>query len=91
MASNLSFHINTSNNIRKDAFLFGEAQSRIIVSLDPSQKNALETTLSNLKVPYLLIGEVAQKEIKIDGISYGNCHEYKRYFDTALATLMAED
>ena len=91
MASNLSFHINTSNNIRKDAFLFGEAQSRIIVSLDPSQKNALETTLSNLKVPFLLIGEVAQKEIKIDGISYGNCHEYKRYFDTALATLMAED
>ena len=91
MASNLSFHINTSNNIRKDAFLFGEAQSRIIVSLDPSQKNSLETTLSNLKVPFLLIGEVAQKEIKIDGISYGNCHEYKRYFDTALATLMAED
>jgi phosphoribosylformylglycinamidine synthase len=91
MASDLSFHINTDPKIRKDAYLFGEAQSRVIVSIDPSQKNALEKTLSNLKVPYAEIGKVAQKEIKIDGEGYGNCHEYKRYFDNAISTLMTEE
>jgi len=91
MVSNLSFHISTSNDIRKDAFLFGEAQSRIIVSIEPSQKRALENTLSKLNVSFLGIGTVAQKEIKIDGNSFGNCHEYKRYYDNALSTIMTEE
>ena len=91
MASDLSFHINTDKNFRKDAFLFGEAQSRVIVSIDPSQKNTFETTLKDLNVPFFALGEVAQKEIKIDGVTYGNCHEYKHYFDTALSTIMAEN
>jgi phosphoribosylformylglycinamidine synthase len=91
MASDLSFHINTDKNFRKDAFLFGEAQSRVIVSIDPSQKNTFETTLKSLNVPFFALGEVAQNEIKIDGVSYGNCHEYKHYFDTALSTIMAEN
>ena len=91
MASDLSFHINTDKNFRKDAFLFGEAQSRVIVSIDPSQKNTFETTLKGLNVPFFALGEVAQKEIKIDGVTYGNCHEYKHYFDTALSTIMAEN
>jgi len=91
MASDLSFLINTDKNFRKDAFLFGEAQSRVIVSIDPSQKNTFETTLISLNVPFFALGEVAQNEIKIDGVSYGNCHEYKHYFDTALSTIMAEN
>ena len=91
MASDLSFYINTDKNFRKDAFLFGEAQSRVIVSIDPSQKNTFEITLKGLNVPFFALGEVAQKEIKIDGVSYGNCHEYKHYFDTALSTIMAEN
>jgi phosphoribosylformylglycinamidine synthase subunit PurL len=91
MASDLSFHINTDKNIRKDAFLFGEAQSRVIVSIDPSQKNTFENTLQNLKIPFFALGKVAQKEIKIDGVSYGNCQKYKSYFDTALSTIMADN
>jgi phosphoribosylformylglycinamidine synthase len=91
MASDLSFLINTDKNFRKDAFLFGEAQSRVIVSIDPSQKNTFETTLKSLNVPFFALGVVAQNEIKIDGVSYGNCHEYKHYFDTALSTIMAEN
>lgn len=91
MASDLSFHINTDTNIRKDAFLFGEAQSRVVVSIDPSQKHALESTLTKLKVPFTELGKVAQKEIKIDNLSYGNCHEFKRYYDNVLSTIMSED
>jgi phosphoribosylformylglycinamidine synthase len=90
MASDLSFHINTNSAIRKDAFLFGEAQSRVIISIDPSQKNALETTLKKLKVPFSEIGKVAQKEVKIDKVSYGNCHEFKRYYEGAITNILSE-
>jgi phosphoribosylformylglycinamidine synthase len=91
MASDLSFHINTDKKIRKDAFLFGESQSRVIISIDPSQKNQLETKLSELNVPFSEIGKVSQKEIKIDGQSFGNCHEYKRYYDNSLSAIMTEN
>ena len=91
MASDLSFHINTDKKIRKDAFLFGEAQSRVIVSIDPSQKKELENFLTKQNLPYTEIGKVAQKEIKIDGISYGNCHEYKRYYDNVLSNILTEN
>lgn len=91
MASDLSFHINTDKKIRKDAFLFGEAQSRVIVSIDPSQKNELEDFLTKQNLPFTEIGKVAQKEIKIDGVSYGNCHEYKRHYDNVLSNIMTEN
>lgn len=91
MASDLSFHINTDKSIRKDAFLFGEAQSRVIISIDPSQKKQLETHLKNSNVPFMEIGKVSQKEIKIDDLSFGYCHEYKRYYETVLSTIMTEN
>jgi phosphoribosylformylglycinamidine synthase len=90
MASDLSFHIHTDRNIRKDAFLFGEAQGRVAISIDPSQKNKLESTLKKLNVQFSEIGKVAQKEVKIDNVSYGNCHEFKRYYDSAITNILTE-
>lgn len=43
---------------RLDAALFGEAQSRIIVSLHPEKKEALGQTAGALNVPFQFIGRV---------------------------------
>ena len=40
MANNLGFSINSADNIRKDAFLFGESPSRVVVSIDNGKKQA---------------------------------------------------
>ena len=41
MANNLGFSINSADNIRKDAFLFGESPSRVVVSIDNGNKQAV--------------------------------------------------
>lgn len=40
MAGSLGFEIETHTDIRKDAFLFGESQSRVLVSVAPNQLQA---------------------------------------------------
>ena len=42
MYNDLGFSINTFDNIRKDAFLFGESPSRIVVSIEPKIKMHLK-------------------------------------------------
>ncbi|MCX5750429.1 MAG: phosphoribosylformylglycinamidine synthase subunit PurL [Candidatus Saganbacteria bacterium] len=54
--------------IRTDALLFGESQSRIIVSC--TEKNALKVSAlaKENKVPCSIIGKTAGKHLKIDGL-----------------------
>ncbi len=44
---------------RLDAALFGEAQSRIIVAVQPENRGALETIVRGLSIPIEIIGRVA--------------------------------
>ncbi|MCZ2248720.1 MAG: phosphoribosylformylglycinamidine synthase subunit PurL [Bacteroidia bacterium] len=90
IASDLSFHIHTDKNIRKDAFLFGEAQSRVIVSIDASQKQSFEKALKQTKTAFFELGKVAKREVIIDGESYGQCHELKHLYNHSIANLVEE-
>ncbi|MCC6252574.1 MAG: phosphoribosylformylglycinamidine synthase subunit PurL [Bacteroidia bacterium] len=90
IASDLSFHIHTDKNIRKDAFLFGEAQSRVIVSIDASQKQSFEQALKQTKTAFFELGKVAKREVIIDGESYGQCHELKHLYNHSIANLVEE-
>jgi phosphoribosylformylglycinamidine synthase len=54
------FSISTDTAIRKDAFLFGEAQSRVVVSVSPEQKAAFEAFLQQHGMDYSLLGEVSK-------------------------------
>src|SRR3546814_10543550 len=47
MPRNLGFDINSDVNIRKDAFLFGEAQSRVVVSVKPELQEQFLEFMSN--------------------------------------------
>ncbi|MBP6049550.1 MAG: phosphoribosylformylglycinamidine synthase subunit PurL [Chitinophagales bacterium] len=84
MVRNIGFEINTDSTIRKDAFLFGEAQSRVIVSIDAVTQNAFEIYLNEHKVPYQALGRINGQKIIIDGELYGNIDEYKTLYDTAI-------
>ncbi len=44
-------------NFRKDAYLLGESQSRIIISIDPSQKARVEIQLNKYNTPFKEIGK----------------------------------
>ena len=85
MPKNLGFDITTSSEIREDAFLFGEAPSRVVVSVRETSEDAFLDLMKKSQVPYTLIGHVTKGEIRVDEHSFGEVGEFKDLFDTSLA------
>ncbi|MDP2335372.1 MAG: AIR synthase-related protein [Bacteroidota bacterium] len=71
MPSGYGFDITSDAEIRKDAFLFGEAMGRIIVGIDPKKADDFVDLMSSLKVPFFALGHVTKGEIRIDDESFG--------------------
>jgi phosphoribosylformylglycinamidine synthase len=88
MISGLGFSITTDQNIRKDAFLFGEAQSRVIVSVDSSKASDLESELKKQKVAYNCIGKVLNNDLIVDNQNFGSIAEYCDIYDNTLEVLI---
>ena len=70
----LGFTIQTDPEIRTDAFLFGESQSRVVVSVSEEMEKAFVALLGSL--PYELLGEVTDGEVVIDGEPFGIMDEF---------------
>lgn len=71
MPSELGFDITSDAEIRKDAFLFGEAMGRILVSVDLKKVDDFVDLMSSLDVPFFALGHVTKGEIRIDDDSFG--------------------
>ena len=89
MANNLGFSINSADNIRKDAFLFGESPSRVVVSIDNGHKQAFEYLLSKHKTSFHLLGTVTEGDLLVDGELFGDVSTYKQKFDSSLTKKMS--
>lgn len=88
MTFNLGFAIESDENIRKDAFLFGEAQGRIVVSVRPDLQEAFVEYMSLNEIEYSSLGEVTSSEILIDETSFGDVKVFKHRFDHALEEII---
>lgn len=83
MGTGFGFNIYTDEDIRKDAFLFGEAQSRVIVSVDPNFKAIFEAEIKGTDHTYL--GKVnGTGEITVDQAGWGYLADWETAYDTAL-------
>lgn len=71
MPNGLGFDITTDAEIRRDAFLFGEAMGRLVVGVDPQKVDDFVDFMSSLKVPFFALGHVTKGEIRIDDESFG--------------------
>lgn len=88
MSRNLGFSIEMAEGMRKDAFLFGEAQSRVVVSVNPSIHAMFEAEMDG--VTFARLGTVvAGGEIAIDGDSWGYISDWKEAYDNSLEKLLA--
>ncbi len=90
MPNNLGFDINTDDSFRKDAFLFGEAQSRVVVSVSPDKEDDFLNFLTKRTVDFCLLGEVTDETLWIDGSDWGKIAEWKAKYDNAIADLLAD-
>ncbi|MGN6164904.1 MAG: phosphoribosylformylglycinamidine synthase subunit PurL [Flavisolibacter sp.] len=80
--NDLGFTARTNNDFRKDAFLFGEAQSRVIVSVAPTKFELFESIIKDF--PHQEIGIVSTGKIEIDGEDWGEIRDWKILYDTSI-------
>jgi phosphoribosylformylglycinamidine synthase len=78
------FDITSDAEIRKDAFLFGESQSRVVVSVAPGKLDYFVDYLIEMKVPFSILGHVTKGEIRVDDESFGFVSDLKLRFESAL-------
>jgi phosphoribosylformylglycinamidine synthase len=72
--------------IRKDAYWFGEAQSRIVVSVPAAGVPAFAKALGEL--PSARLGVVTGGEFTVDGEDWGSVEEWKEKYDHSLENYM---
>tara|TARA_B100001094_G_scaffold333353_1_gene411020 strand:+ start:9189 stop:11420 length:2232 start_codon:yes stop_codon:yes gene_type:complete len=79
MSSNLGCKINTKSDIRKDSFLFGESQGRVIVTVSNEQLESFNSEIKASNIDYFLLGEVTKKaNINIDSLNFGMVEDYRK-------------
>jgi len=80
----LGFDVTSRADIRKDAWLFGESQSRVVVTVDKAHAKELESTLVQMHAPFEKLGTVTRGDLMVDGTSWGNILDWKEKYDTAI-------
>ena len=88
MPNEFGFTVYTDSEIRKDAFLFGEAQSRVVVSVKPEEEEKLLAMLTDMDIALACIGEVTAGDLLVDEESFGDVKEAKHAHDNALANYL---
>ncbi len=88
MPNELGFDIVSDAEVREDAFLFGEAQSRVVVTVNEDMENDFLEFMMSQGVPYTLLGHVTKGKICVDDEHYGFVGEMKDVYDNALGNAL---
>lgn len=87
MPNGLGFEIETDSEIRKDAFLFGESQSRAIVSVSQENQERFVEMMSASEVDFSLIGTVTEDgKMVVDGEDFGKMSDADKTYNTVMAS-----
>jgi phosphoribosylformylglycinamidine (FGAM) synthase-like enzyme len=84
----LGFEISTDSTIRKDAFLFGEAQGRVAVSVSPDDQERFIELMATSEVDFSLLGTVSNGFLTIDNESFGHITDIKMVYDNVLHEIL---
>ncbi len=85
----LGFSVITNNEFRKDAWLFGEAQSRVLVSISLEQVDAFEKFLTGFA--FEKIGVVTTGEVVINGDFWGTIDWWQNKYDTSIENFLSKE
>lgn len=86
--SGLGFSIECDTDIRKDAFLFGESQSRVVVSVNAEQVDEFLELVSSSDLEFTNLGEVGGSDLVVDGVSFGSLNEFSLlYYNSIISRL----
>lgn len=86
--SGRGFDIAIGGSIRKDAFLFGEAGGRAVISVSGSGSSEFEKVVKETGVPFVKLGVVTSGEVKVDGESWGDVSGFREVYNNTLGNIM---
>jgi phosphoribosylformylglycinamidine synthase subunit PurL len=90
-ANNFGFTVSQNDkSIRSDAYWFGEAQSRVVVSVTPLEEQKLLNTLQTANISYTKLGVVSSSTITVETDNWGNVSEWKDKYDNAIGRYMSK-
>ena len=84
----LGFNVQSDASIRQDAFWFGEAQSRVLVSVSPAKKAAFEANLFAFGTAFSALGVVKGSDMVADGQVLSSLEKAHASYYTALETAL---
>ncbi|MEJ7768596.1 MAG: phosphoribosylformylglycinamidine synthase subunit PurL [Chitinophagaceae bacterium] len=73
-------------NLRKDAYWFGESQSRIVVSVKATRLNGFIHFMKDH--PYEELGFVTTGSVEVDGMHWGDIMNWKENYESAIENLL---
>jgi len=80
----LGFDIETDMDIRADAFLFGEGQGRVVVTLPEEKRDAFNEFKKSTDTNIILLGHVTKGKMQIDLQAFGFIDEARDIYMNAL-------
>lgn len=85
----LGFNIQLNGTIRKDAALFGESQSRVVVTVKHENLKSFEASLAGF--PFEKIGVVTSGELVVDDAFWGSIDWWQEKYDTAIENYLIKE
>lgn len=86
---NLGFKVAAKTELRKDAYWFGEAQGRVVVSCSAQQAETILQKAKAAGVTIEQLGTVSAGTIEVNGENWGSIGVWKEKYDTAIEKLLA--
>lgn len=88
MVENFGFKIDNQTSIRNDAWLFGESQSRVVVSVSSANRKSFLNLVGKSAHEYL--GTVTSGDIFINGEHFGTTTALKAKYEGALEAVLED-
>lgn len=90
LSGNLGFSIDSDSDLRKDAFLFGEAQGRITVTVAPGKLDAFIEALALSDIDFTNLGQTGGRELMVDGTAFGDIDSFRNLYNNSIGNAVSD-
>jgi phosphoribosylformylglycinamidine synthase subunit PurL len=84
----LGFDVKRNTEFRKDAFWFGEAQGRVVVSVAVQNQESFESLCKTQQQQFFLLGKTTSQNIIVDNENLGSIELYKNKWQNTLSNIL---
>lgn len=88
VSGNIGFEIKSYDKVRKDAFLFGESQSRVVVTCNKGDEQKVIDLLEKNGSKGNVIGTVKGNSLVVDGENFGSVNDFSDLYNKSLGAML---